>query len=205
MESRFTFTEVSQNIEEYYGVCPSMLQKIGVFTIVWGMFESGLELTVLAVAKEEMDKDKRPSTDANNVTNLIKLLREKSIQLEETVCNVSKIMCDAVDDLLVLRNAIDHGRIVPGKPKRGIGFINNPTWLNVERKRGITEVHLTDQLLEKSIEAVAILHECSVRLQLFAGGLGYSAEWVVELASEVDRARYISSVVKPSHTTLQSE
>ncbi len=205
MESRLTFAEVLRNIKGYYGVRPSTLQKIGVFTIVWGMFESGLELTVLAVAKEEMNKDKRPSTDANKVSDLIKRLREKSIQLEKSVCNISKIMCDAVDDLLVLRNAIDHGWIVPGKPKKGIEFINNPRWLNVERRRGTTEVHLTDQLLEKSIEAVAILHECSMRLQLFAGGLGYSAEWVTELASEVDRARYIASLVKPSHTTLRSE
>ena len=193
MESRLTFAEVLRNIKGYYGVRSSSLQKIGVFTIVWGMFESELELTVLTVAKEEMSKDKRPSTDAKHIDDLIKSLREKSAQLEKSICNVSKVMCDAAGDLLVLRNAISHGWIVPSK-SGGIGFINNPKWLNVKRKRDTTEVCLTDQLLEEVIEAVSILRECSMRLRQFVGGLeGYPAKYVTELASEVDRARRIAS------------
>lgn len=196
MVNKLTFAEVLRNIEGYYGVSSSTLQKIGVFVIAWGMFESELELTVLTVAEEEMSKDKRPSTDAKPVSDLIKSIREKSVQLEESICNISKVMCDAADDLLVLRNAINHGWIVPSK-SGGIGFINNPKWLNVKRKRETTtEVCLTNQLLEESIEAVAILRECSMRLRHFIGGLeGYPVEYVTGITSEVDRARSIASGV----------
>ncbi len=198
MQSKLQFEEVLRDINGYYGVRSSTLQKIGVFIIVWGMFESELELTVLAVTGEELKNNARPSTDAKHVSDLIKCIREKSTRFEEPVRNISIAMCDTADSLLNLRNAISHGFLIPSK-RLGIGFINNPKWLNVKRKRDTTDVFLTEQVLEKSIEAAAIIRECSMRLQLFAGRLEGDpdlSKYVTELFSEVDRAKHIASKFK---------
>lgn len=198
MQNKLQFEDVLRDINGYYGVRSSTLQKIGIFIIVWGMFESELELTVLTITGEELKNDAKPFTDTTPVSGLIKCIREKSVGFEETVCKITIAMCDAADSLLVLRNAISHGWLVPSK-RLGIGFINNPKWLNVKRKRDTTDVFLTEQMLEKSIEAAAIIRECSMRLRHFSEGLGYSAEHITELAAEVDRARYIASA---SHSKI---
>ena len=196
MQHRLQYKEVLRDINGYYGVHSSTIQKIGVFIVVWGMFESELEFTVLAVTGEHLKNDARPSTDAKQVSDLIKCIREKSMQLEESVRNISVAMCDAADSLLKLRNAISHGFLVPSK-RMGIGFINNPKWLNVKRKRDTTDIFLSEQMLGKSIEAAAIIRECSMRLRHFSGDIGYSAEYITELASEVDRAKYIANRAVP--------
>jgi hypothetical protein len=194
VDSRLTFEGVTRDIEGYYGVRSSTIQKIGVFVIAWGMFESELELTVLALTEEILNSDKRPSTDTKQVSDLIMKIREKSVQFEEAICSISIAMCDAADGLLMIRNAIHHGWLIPSKLE-GAGFINNPKWLNVTRKRDTTEVFLTDQLLEQFVEAVAIIRECSMRLRHFVGGFeNYPAEYVTELSAIVDRAKTIASV-----------
>lgn len=142
--------------ENYFGLTPAILQRLGTFVVAWGLFESQLELATLVLLKRKMEKGLRPVTDCLQASELISRFRQAAISFHPEFAAICEALANAAEDLLVYRNAITHGRVLP-PPAGGPLFINNAAWFSEKRKRSVTEAHISERLLDLAIESAGTL------------------------------------------------
>jgi len=64
---------------------------------------------------------------------------------------LAKIAADAIDNILMLRNTIAHGHVLPAGV--GGGLLNNPRWHGEERKKETQDLHLSEQTMSLILNA----------------------------------------------------
>lgn len=136
------------------GVSIETQQKIGVFAVTWGMFESHLERAVWVLQNEQVE-GVRPSTDKNSAHKWIEILEKGSNELTSKANEVLKIAATAAKDLMSYRHSLFHGYLVPlGDTAM---FIRNPSWHGEVRNRECGDAHLDDNIIDLAIDASWVL------------------------------------------------
>jgi hypothetical protein len=141
-------------IIERWGFNSAILQRIGAFVILWGLFETKLEPAVW-VLRDESIAGVRPSTDGAPLCDLIAALGEGSEKLDPSVRDVLKKAATAATDLTDYRHSLIHGNMMPsdGMPS----FLRNPPWHGEIRKRRSGEAFVTETLLDMAIDCAGTL------------------------------------------------
>ncbi|MGO2513927.1 hypothetical protein [Marinomonas polaris] len=136
------------------GISIETQQKIGVFAVTWGMFESHLERAVW-VLKNEQVEGVRPSTDKSSAHNWIEVLENGRNDLTPKANDVLKTAAIAAKDLMSYRHSLFHGYLVPlGDTAM---FIRNPSWHGEVRNRECGDAHLEDNIIDLAIDASWVL------------------------------------------------
>ncbi|BEU02102.1 hypothetical protein OAG1_09020 [Agarivorans sp. OAG1] len=136
------------------GVSIETQQKIGVFAVTWGMFESHLERAVWVLQNEQVE-GVRPSTDKSSAHKWIEILEKGSNELTSKANEVLKIAATAAKDLMSYRHSLFHGYLVPlGDTAM---FIRNPSWHGEVRNRECGDAHLDDNIIDLAIDASWVL------------------------------------------------
>jgi hypothetical protein len=104
-------------------------------------------------------------TDCLQPSDLLARFRKASEKFLPETAEAAKILADAAEDLLVFRNAITHGRVLP-PPAGGPSFKNNAAWFGESRKRPSTEAHISDRLLDMALESASTLFIQGASLQI---------------------------------------
>lgn len=180
-------------IIERWGFSPEILRRIGAFVILWGLFETKLELAIWSLRAERV-AGSRPSTDGVPLRALIDALGEGSENLDGPVRDVLKSAAMAAADLMEYRHSLIHGHMMPSDEMPS--FIRNPRWHGEIRNRRSGEAFVTDSLLDMAIDSAGIL----CRLVLATPAACHDATRVKELlALEPDVARANSQANELRH------
>lgn len=144
---------VTAKIQEL-GIPFEIQQKIGVFAVAWGMFESHLERAVWVLQNEQV-KGNRPSTDKTSAHKWIEVLENGSEEIGTEGSEVLSIAAAAAKDLMSYRHALFHGYLVP------LGgtamFIRNPGWNGEVRNREAGDAHIDENIIDLAIDAAWVL------------------------------------------------
>ena len=136
------------------GISIETQQKIGVFAVTWGMFESNLERAVWVLQNENVE-GVRPSTDKSSVHKWIQILERGSNDLTVKANEVLKIAATAAKDLMSYRHSLFHGYLVPlGDTAM---FIRNPSWNGEVRNKEFGDAHIEENIIDLAIDASWIL------------------------------------------------
>ena len=138
-----------------WGFSAPILQRLGGFAVLWGIFESKLETALWALTREEVHGI-RPSTDKLPISAQIEKLVEHSRCLSPSARDVIADAADAAMNLMEYRHAIMHGAMIPSA-LGGPTFIRNPQWHGVKRGRPTHDAHVDERLLELAIDTVWVL------------------------------------------------
>jgi hypothetical protein len=145
--------------ERHWGFRPKLLRRIGLLVILWGLFETKLEVAVWRLLDEDV-AGRRPSTDGKGPYALIKALRAGSPRLNESACDVLKQAADAAENLMNYRHSLIHGNMIPSAEMPS--FLRNASWYGEIRLKGTGEAFVTENLLDMAIDSVGTL--CKVAL-----------------------------------------
>lgn len=137
-----------------WGFPPEVQQRIGALSIVWGVFETNLEITLWALNNEQV-AGVRPSTDKMSINQLIEALAKGSAKLNTEAQDVLRLASSAAKDLMEYRHAIVHGWVIPSQIMPT--FIRNPRWNGETRKRPASDAHVDENLLDMAIDVAWIL------------------------------------------------
>src|SRR5450830_539045 len=139
---------------EKWGLPPILLEKIGAFTVAWGLFESHLERAVWTL-KQEQVHGTRPSTDSSQLSDWITVLTNGRADFTIKTNEVLHSAGLAAEDLASYRHSLMHGMLIPlgGKPF----FMRNTSWFGAVRKRKFGDAHIDENLLDLAIDAAWIL------------------------------------------------
>lgn len=149
-----------QKADEYvaivkrWGFNPDILRRIGAFVILWGLFETKLELAVWSL-RDERVAGRRPSTDGAPLRDLIETLGGGSESLDGVACDVLKNAAAAASQLMEYRHSLIHGHMIPSDTMPS--FSRNPRWHGEIRKRPSGEAFITESLLDMAIDSVGTL------------------------------------------------
>lgn len=138
-----------------WGFSTQILQRLGGFAVLWGIFESKLETALWALSGEEVH-GVRLSTDKLPISAQIKQLVERSGRLSQSTQDVISGAADAAMDLMEYRHAIMHGAMIP-RAVGGPSFVRNPQWHRVKRGRPTHDAHVDENLLDLAIDTAWIL------------------------------------------------
>lgn len=136
------------------GLNSDVQQRLGTFGLLWGIFETNLELALWALHDEKVT-GVQPSTDKTSICNWIKAFANGSEKLTPEAKDVLNLASNAADDLKDYRNSIVHGYIFPAQTIST--FCRNPTWHGEIRKRKSGEAHVDENLLDMAIDAAWVL------------------------------------------------
>lgn len=163
-----------------WGITPEIQKRLGVFGVVWGMFETNLENAVHSLRNERIGPGVRPSTDATPIADWIKVLGQPSTRIPAGRHGLMEYASLAAIDLMEYRHAVVHGWLVPAKDLGFSSFIRNPRWKGETRKRPSNEAYVSERLLDIAIDA------CWVLCQFV---------WVVRVACERPEKADLGSMV----------
>ncbi|MDH5928107.1 hypothetical protein L8S13_17475 [Vibrio lentus] len=136
------------------GISIEIQQKIGVFAVAWGMFESHLERAVWVLRNEKVE-GVRPSTDKNSAHQWIQILENGRNDLTPKANEVLKTAALAAKDLMSYRHSLFHGYLVPlGETAM---FIRNPSWHGEVRNRECGDAHLDENIIDLAIDSAWVL------------------------------------------------
>jgi hypothetical protein len=141
-------------ITERWGFSSEILRRIGAFVILWGLFETKLELAVWSLRDENV-AGRRPSTDGAPMRALINALGEGSEKLDGPVRDVLKTAATTASDLMEYRHSLIHGHMMPSDEMPS--FLRNPQWHGEIRKRQGGEAFVTENLLDMAIDSAGTL------------------------------------------------
>lgn len=177
------------------GFPPEVQQRMGVLGIVWGLFETHLELAVWAL-REEKVQGVRPSTDHSSVSKRIEVLGEGTDKFGENAQGLLKSASLAATDLMEYRHALAHGWLLalPG----GSSFLRNPSLAGELRKRPSHDAHVDENLLDMAIDAAWVLFEVARSTSDICKD---SSKLVQLLALKADVSRARSSASELRHLT----
>jgi len=170
---------------EKWGLPPILLEKIGAFTVAWGLFESHLERAVWTL-KQEQVHGTRPSTDSSQLSDWITVLTNGRADFTIKTNEVLHSAGLAAEDLASYRHSLMHGMLIPlgGKPF----FMRNTSWFGAVRKRKFGDAHIDENLLDLAIDAAWILFRVTHAVEKFMSE-PYEPEVIETLGSEVGRAK----------------
>jgi hypothetical protein len=140
-----------------WGFSSSVLQRLGGFSVAWGLFENQLEAALWALTKENV-KGVRPSTDKVPISGQIKLLVKHSNVLSPAAQRVVSKAGAAATDLMEYRHSITHGALIPAAIG-GPSFIRNPGWHGEKRARPTHDAQVDENLLDLAIDTTWVLCE----------------------------------------------
>lgn len=191
--------------ESYFGLTPGILQRLGGFIVAWGLFENQLEPLTLVAMGERIQKGHRPVTDCLQPSDLIARFRIASGRFMPEIAEVANVLADTAEDLLIFRNAITHGRVLP-PPAGGPTFLNNAAWFGESRKRPSTEVHISDRLLDIALECAGVLtiHGMSIQMAMLESEENQRA-LAKEVKTSLERARSIANELRQLSTLMNDE
>lgn len=170
---------------ESLGLNLKVQQRLGTLGLLWGIFETNLELALWALRDEKVT-GVRPSTDKTSICKWIKNFAQGSEKLTLEAKDVLNAASIAADDLKDYRNSIVHGYIFPSKTIST--FIRNPKWHGEIRKRMGGEAHVDENLLDMAIDTAWVL--CRVVFAVKSACEDASqAENLLALKPEVSRAK----------------
>lgn len=141
-------------IVERWGFDPEILRRIGAFVILWGLFETKLELAVWSL-RDESVAGVRPTTDRAPLPDWISALGAGSDKLDATVRDMLEKAATAAADLMHYRHSLIHGHMMPSKEMPS--FLRNPRWHGEKRKRQSGEAFVTENLLDMAIDCAGTL------------------------------------------------
>jgi hypothetical protein len=179
------------------GVPVEVQQKIGVFAIAWGLFESHLERAVWGLKNEEVE-GKRPSTDKTFAHNWIEVLGEGSETIGVKGNEVLSLSAQAAKDLMSYRHSLFHGYLVP------LGgtavFIRNPQWEGEVRKRETADAQIDENIIDLAIDAAWVLFSIVIAVtKIFEDGGPSNIESFESEARRIRRnaneVRHISKLI----------
>lgn len=120
--------------------------------MVWGKFESVIELLIWSV-KGENPVGIRPSTDPKPASALIDDLRKwAKANATDPFRAAFVLICESADNVLEFRNAVVHGRIFEGGK-----FTSNGSLVGELRKRKETTVHISEDVLDRAIRVADLI------------------------------------------------
>ena len=184
-----------------WGFPPEVQQRMGVLGIVWGVFETTLESTLLALRNESVS-GVRPSTDKTTVSEWIKALGEAATEFEHDVQDQLHLTSLAANDLMEYRHALVHGWLIPFPA--GPTFIRNPRWNGELRKRPSSDAHVSENLLDMAIDTAWVL--CRVIHATRAACIDASkVQRLLALKPEIARARSQASELRHLTDLLNHE
>lgn len=192
--------------ENYFGLTPEILQRLGGFIVAWGLFESQLETMTLVAMGQKIQKGHRPITDCLQPSDLLTRFRKGTQSFLPETINAAEIFTDTAEDCLVFRNAIIHGRALPPR-FGGPMFLNNAAWFGEVRKRPSTEAHISDRLLDMALECAGILilqggHLQIAMLESEVNQIAIAKETIAPLrkaSSMANELRHLSALMNDEH------
>jgi hypothetical protein len=141
-------------IAERWGFKLEIQQRVGVLVIIWGLFETKLELAVWRLRDEEV-AGRRPSTDGRPLGELIEALGAGTPKLGEDVCNLLSKAATAAANLMHYRHSLVHGHMIPSDVMPS--FLRNASWYGEIRRRPPGEAFISENLLDMAIDATGTL------------------------------------------------
>lgn len=168
-----------------WGFSLDVLQRLGGFSVAWGLFETQLESALWVLTNEKV-KGVRPSTDKIPISGQIQLLVKHSNLLSPLAQGVVTTAGGAATDLMEYRHAIMHGALIPAAVG-GPSFMRNPRWHGEQRARPTHDAHVDENLLDLAIDTTWVLCQVvfSVKSAVVESGAMKSLE---SLAQAVQRA-----------------
>ena len=152
--ARTTHTERSANILARvapWGFPPAVLQRFGAFVLLWGMFESRLEICLWALRNEEVN-GVRPWTDKNPIPQWLAELAAERSQVPAECLQVLRNAADAGKNLADYRHALMHGLMIPTGEMPT--FIRNPRLFGEKRNRPSHDAHVSENLLDMAVDSI---------------------------------------------------
>lgn len=186
---------VTSKIQEL-GIPIEIQQKIGVFAVAWGMFESHLERAVWAIEKEEVEGN-RPSTDKTSAHKWVGILASGSNELSDKANEVLGIAAIAARDLMNYRHSLFHGYLVPlGDTAM---FIRNPRWNGEVRNREAGDAQIDENIIDLAIDAAWVLFRIVIAVTKLGDedGIARIEEFESEarrIKSNANEVRHIASL-----------
>lgn len=168
-----------------WGLPPAVQQRIGALGIIWGKFETNLEITIWALKGEDV-AGFRPSTDKMPISQWIDEMAEGSSRLSGESQEVLCAAACAAKDLMDYRHSLVHGWHIPYKDSST--FIRNPSWHGELRNRPGGDAHVNENLLDMAIDAAWILCRVVVAARMACDDESKAAD-LVALKNDVSRAR----------------
>jgi hypothetical protein len=177
------------SIVTQWGIEHDTQQRLGVFILLWSLFETELEKALWALAHEDVD-GKKPSTDGPPASEWIKRVKETPSVLSEKSHAILNSAMAAAEDLMDYRHSILHGALVPFSTSAV--SIRNASWYGERRKRPASEAHMDAHLLDMAITVAWTL--CHVAVDTRAACNNKEEEGnLLALERQVNRAKSYAS------------
>jgi len=171
------------------GMSSEVQQRIGAFIVVWGMFETNLEVALWALCDEEV-AGVRPSTDKTRVGQWIDILANGSPKFNPEIQDLLRITALTAKDLMEYRHAIVHGWLMWGTT-----FIRNPRWHGEVSNRTSSDAHVDENLLDIALDAAWTIYRVVYVTRIICANSGLP-ENLLTLKPDVIRAQSISSELR---------
>lgn len=185
--TRSTHTQRSANALSRvttWGFPPVVQQRLGAFILIWGLFESRLEICLWALRGDQVS-GARPWTDRTSVARWLDELATERQHIPADCRQVLSHASSAGKDLADYRHAIVHGWMFPMGDMPT--FIRNPRLFGEVRQRPTHDAHVSENLLDMAIDSAWTL--CQV-VSMAKSGCETPSKWpeLAEIGSKVRRA-----------------
>jgi hypothetical protein len=170
---------------ERWGFKPEILQRIGAFLILCGLFETKVEVAVWSLRDEDVG-NRRHSTDGSSIGEMIDALGKGSAKLNGGVRDLLNKTAATARDLGEYRRALIHGHIIPSYEMPSL--FTEPTVARRGPEAEKREAFVTENLLNMAIDSAGIL----CRVVLATPTVGHSAtdiKRLLALECDVSRAK----------------
>lgn len=140
----YDYPQASQNVQariSQLGFTPDHLRLMGSFIVAYGLFETGLEAALWALAETDV-AGTRPFTEKLSVKDQFSRLGTGSARLTEKCNAVVKVASQAAEDLNEYRNSLVHGYVLSFGPGSTPSFMKNPAWHNEKRSKPVGDAYI---------------------------------------------------------------
>ncbi len=169
---------------EGWGFPTEVQRRLGVLIVVWGVFETNLEVALWALRGEQVE-GVRPSTDKTQLSAWIKELGGPWPNLPDEAQAVLETAARTADDLMQYRHSVLHGWMLPSPTMPT--FIRNPRWHGEDRKRPSHDAHIDENLLDMAVAAAWTLCQVVIAVPAVCADPAKMTD-LVDLKSDVARA-----------------
>jgi len=125
------------------GLTPERLMLIGGFIVAYGLFETGLERALWALAETDV-RGTRPFTEKMKSEDQFKRLGEGHPKLSDRCNAILKVAAKAAEDLNEYRNSLVHGHLLSLGPGTTPSFLKNPAWDGEKRNKPVGDAYIDE-------------------------------------------------------------
>lgn len=141
---------VHRKLEAFFQIGVDRQRRIGTFIVLFSMIEHQLEFALVNPEKG-MPAGEIPPTDRMGVTDRLKALRQRSVDVPE-LSSIIELAVGIGEVLTEARHTVAHGApIAPGRVER------NRSWLGEVRKRPFAALELSEDVLDAAATAGDVL------------------------------------------------